>query len=264
MVAAQTLREAKSLLIDVNPANFDSLPCCGIKNPQHQGRQEKRRWIEANAKFGLRARTLIAPNGELSGYIEYIPGEYAWRGVDAPEYMFIHCIWIPAKYQGKGCGRMMLQACLQDAREAGKNGVAIVVRDGPWMADHRLFVANGFKSVGTAPPDFELLVRKFRYSAPSPAFKRDWARRLRPYGRGLTLIHCGQCPHATKFVDEIVEAAESEYRIKPRVIHLQSPHDAQNSPTPYATFALIRNGKLLADHPISRTRFRNIMSGQGK
>ncbi|HVN17882.1 MAG TPA: GNAT family N-acetyltransferase [Dongiaceae bacterium] len=260
MTAAETIRANGCALIDVNAANFDSLPCCGIKNPEHKGRQEKRVWIEANAKFGLRARTLLAPNGELSGYIEYMPGEYAWRGVNAGGYMFIHCIWTPSQYQGKGCGRLMLEACLEDAKEDGKSGVAVMVRCGPWMADHRLFAANGFKSVDTAPPDFELLVRRFRHSAPIPVFKRDWARRLKPYSRGLTLIHCGQCPHATKFVAEIVEAAESEYRIKPRVVDLQSPHDAQNSPTPYATFALIGNGRVLADHPISRTRFRNIMT----
>jgi hypothetical protein len=44
------------------------------------------------------------------------------------------------------------------------------------------------------------------------------------------------------------------------VVDLESWSDAQNAPTPYAVFALIYNGRLLADHQISRTRFRNIMS----
>jgi len=43
------------------------------------------------------------------------------------------------------------------------------------------------------------------------------------------------------------------------VVDLESWSDAQNAPTPYAIFALIYNGRLLADHQISRTRFRNIM-----
>jgi hypothetical protein len=57
-----------------------------------------------------------------------------------------------------------------------------------------------------------------------------------------------------------MEAAENEYGIKPTVVDLESWSDAQNAPTPYASFALIYNGRLLADHQISRTRFRNIMN----
>jgi GNAT superfamily N-acetyltransferase len=249
----------RSRLIDVNPENFDTVPCCGVKNAKHPGRQAKRRWIQTNVKLGLRAKTLLTANGEPSGYIEYLPGEHAWRAVSAAGYMFVHCVWTPAEYQQRGNGKAMLEACLKDAKRAGKYGVAVVVRDGPWMADRRLFLANGFKCVDTAPPDFELLVRKFTPSAPNPRFKGDWNRKLQQYGRGLTLIHCGQCPHATKFITEIVQTAETEYGITPKVIELRSPGDAQNSPTPYATFALIHDGELLADHPISRTRFRNIM-----
>jgi GNAT superfamily N-acetyltransferase len=250
---------AKPRLIDVGATNFDTLPCCGIKSPTHPGRRQKRSWIEANARYGLRAKTLLGTNGEPSGYIEYVPGEYTWRAVEAAGYMLIHCIWTPSEYQGKGRGSLLVKACLKDAKEAGKHGVAVMVRDGPWMADRRLFLANGFKVVDTAPPDFELLVRKFNHSAPDPAFKRDLDRKLAEYGRGLTIIHCGQCPHGTKFITEIVETAESEYGIKPKVVTLQSPRDAQNVPNPYGVFALIRDGQLLADHPISRTRFRNIM-----
>ena len=44
------------------------------------------------------------------------------------------------------------------------------------------------------------------------------------------------------------------------MVDLESWSDAQNAPTPYAIFALIYNGRLLADHQISRTRFRNIMN----
>jgi hypothetical protein len=44
------------------------------------------------------------------------------------------------------------------------------------------------------------------------------------------------------------------------VLELKCWSDAQQAPTPYAFFALIHNGQLLADHQISRTRFRNIMN----
>jgi GNAT superfamily N-acetyltransferase len=248
-------------LVDVDGANFDALPCCGIKCPTHPGRQQKRRWLEANAKFGLRAKTLLAADDRPCGYIEYLPGEFAWRGVEARGYMFIHCIWIFSKrQQRKGWGSVMIEACLDDARKAGMSGVAVVVRDGPWLADRRLFHANGFEPVDTAPPDYQLLVRKLNRAAANPAFKKGWDQKVARYGRGLTIIRSSQCPHIAKFASEIAQTAAEEFHLKPRVVDLASCQDAQNAPTPYAVFALIYNGRLLADHQISRTRFRNIMN----
>ena len=251
---------AKVCLVDVNAANFDTLPCCGIKCSTHPGRKQKYRWLQANAKFGLRAKILLAPGGRPSGYIEYLPGEFAWRGVEARGYMFIHCVWIFSRqHQRKGWGSVMIEACLDDAKKAGMGGVAVVARDGPWLADRRLFLANGFEPVNSAPPDYQLLVRKLNRAAANPAFKKGWDRRVARYGRGLTIIRSSQCPHIAKFASEIAQTAAEEYHLKPKVVDLGSWQDAQNAPTPYAVFALIYNGRLLADHQISRTRFRNIM-----
>jgi hypothetical protein len=152
----------------------------------------------------------------------------------------------------------MVGACLEDAKKACMSGVAVMVRDGPWMADRRLFLANEFEVVDTAPPDYELLARKFDSRAAAPTFRKDWSRAQ--YGRGLTIIRSGQCPHIAKFAADIAETAENEYRITPTVIDLKSWSDAQEAPTPYAVFAVLYNGQLLADHQISRTRFRNIMN----
>ena len=66
----------------------------------------------------------------------------------------------------------MVEACLNDAKEAGMHGVAVVIRDGPWLADRRVFLANGFELVDTAPPDYELLIRKLKARAADPVFKR--------------------------------------------------------------------------------------------
>jgi len=248
-------------LIDVDAANFDTLPCCGIKSPDHPGRRQKHCWLQENLQFGLRARILLAPDGQPCGYIEYLPGEYAWRGVDAGGYMFIHCVWVHARrHQHKGWGSVMVQASVEDARKAGMSGVAAIARDGAWLADRRLFLANGFEPVDTAPPDYVLLARKLDARAANPSFLGGQEEKLERYSRGLTIIRSSQCPYAEKFAGEIARAAEEEYGIKPRVVEIESWREAQNAPTPYAVFALIYNGRLLADHQISRTRFRNIMN----
>ena len=254
----------KPSLIAVDAANFDALPCCGIKSTNHPGRQQKSCWLRANSEAGLRAKALLAPDGQPCGYMEYVPGEFAWRGVAAAGYMFIHCIWVYSRqHQRKGWGSFMVEACLDDARSAGLNGVAVMVRDGPWLADRRLFLPNGFETVDQAPPDYQLLVHKFNRNAANPAFRKDWDQKLARYGKGLTIVRSSQCPHIAKFATDIAQAATETYKIKPTIVNLESCHDAQAAPTPYAVFSLIYNGRLLADHQISQTRFHNIMRSLG-
>ena len=79
------------------------------------------------------------------------------------------------------------------------------------------------------------------------------------YGRGLTILRSGQCPYVVKFAAEIAETAAQEYGIKPKIVDLRTAAEAQSAPTPYATFSILYDGKVVADHQISRTRFRNIM-----
>jgi hypothetical protein len=249
------------VLVDLDQANLATLPCCGVQNPAHEGRRRKNCWLSTYLKKGLRAKVALTPDNRPCGYIESVPGEYCWRGVDASGYLFIHCVWTFYKRnQGKGLASSMVQACVEDARERAMSGVAVVAREGPWMAGPRLFLANGFEVVDTTPPDYQLLVRKLDPDAANPRFKGDWEKKLARYGRGLTLIRSNQCPHIAKFADEIARAAVDEYGIQPRIVELRSHRDAQNAPTPYAVFALIHDGRVLADHQISRTRFRNIMN----
>jgi len=69
----------------------------------------------------------------------------------------------------------------------------------------------------------------------------------------------GRPPHIAKFAGEIAQTAERDYGMKPRIVEIKSYREAQNAPTPYAVFAVLYDGRILADHQISLTRFRNIM-----
>ena len=249
------------ILVDLTAANLDRYPCCGIKDPAHPGLMCKRGWLKTHFALGLKAKILLGDDDKPCGYIEYLPGEFAWRGVSAAGYMFIHCVWNQSKRaQRRGWGSLLVQACLHDAQSAGMNGVAVIAREGPWLAGRSLFVANGFTPVATAAPDYQLMVFKFKPGAADPAFRgghAEWAARL---NKGLTIIRSAQCPYIAKFAAEVAQTAEDEYQIKPKTIELASWRDAQDAPTPYAVFALVYKGRVLADHQISRTRFRNIMN----
>jgi GNAT superfamily N-acetyltransferase len=252
-------------LVELRKTDLAGLSTCAVKNPKHEGRRRKSAWLETHFDMGLRLKTLVGEKGEQLGMIEYLPGECAWRGVEAPGYMFIHCLWTySTKLKGTGLGTRLVRAAAEDAKKAGMNGVAVVTREGPWLAGSPVFLKNGFRVVETAPPDYELLALKFKRCAPDPKFKGGWEKKLRAYGRGLTIVRSNQCPHIAKFADDIAALAGTVYKLRPRVVEITNHREAENAPTPYAVFSVILDGRVLADHPISATRFRNIMSGLSK
>ncbi len=85
-------------------------------------------------------------------FIEYVPGEHAWRAVDAKDYMFIHCMWTSAnKYKSKGYASLLIDECINDAEKQGMSGVAVVTSEGPFMTGKDLFL-EGYSCLGQARP----------------------------------------------------------------------------------------------------------------
>jgi len=253
-------------IIDTNAENILEYGVCGYKDIRKAGYPEKIEWLKGRFPEGMKIKTLYSYKDGTQGMIEYIPGKYCWRPVEASGYMFIHCIFSGFKniYKGKGYGSLLLEECLKDAREENLHGVAVVTRKGPFMAGKELFVKNGFEIVDKAPPDFELLVKKFNKNASSPKFKGKWEERLSQYNEGLTIIRADQCPYTVRNVKEIRETAEKKYGIRPKIISLQNCREAQNSPCAFGTFCIIYRGEAIAYHPISATRFTNIMNKESK
>ena len=253
-------------IIDTNADNIREYGVCGYKNIKREGYPEKIKWLEGRFLEGMKIKTLYSDKDGTQGMIEYIPGEYNWRPVEASGYMFIHCIFAGFKsaYKGKGYGSLLVDECLKDAGREDLHGVAVVTRKGPFMAGKELFVKNGFDVVDKAPPDFELLVKRFNQNAPVPKFKGNWERKLSQYSKGLTIIRADQCPYTVKNVREISETADKAYGLKSNIIDLKSYEEAQESPCAFGTFCIIYDGKVVAAHPISNTRFTNIMNRELK
>ena len=252
-------------IVDTRADNICDHSLCGYKSIKQEGYKRKTDWLKKRFKEGMKVKILHSPRDGSVGMIEYVPGEHAWRAVEAEGYMLIHCLFIiPKKLKGKGYGSLLVEECLKDSKKKKMHGVAVVTRKGTWMASRELFLKNGFEIVDKAPPDFELLAKKFKKSAPLPRFKGDWDKKLRKYDKGLTIIRSDQCPYAAKALREISETAQKTYGIKPRVVDLKSGKQAQGAPSPFAVFNIILDGKLVADHPISNTRFVNIMNKELK
>jgi GNAT superfamily N-acetyltransferase len=254
--------DGKISIIDTNSENILEYGICGYKSMERPGYPEKVEWLKDRFQEGLKIKTLYSDKDGTQGMIEYIPGEYCWRPVDAGGYMFIHCIFVGFKraYKGKGYGSLLLNDCLKDAKKENLHGVAIVTRKGSFMVGKEFLIKHGFEVVDNAPPDFELLVKKFNENSPTPTFKGNWEEKQSKYAKGLTIIRADQCPYTVKNVNEICETAEKEFGIKPKVITLKNYAEARESPCPFGIFCIIYNGKMIAEHPISNKRFMNIMN----
>jgi len=253
-------------IIDTHAGNIQKFGVCGYKDVKRAGYPEKLAWLNERFKEGLKMKTLYSQKDGTQGMIEYIPGEYCWRPVEAKGYMFVHCIFCGFKsiYKNKGYGSLLLEECLKDTQKGEMHGVAVVTRKGPFMAGKELFVKHGFEAVDTAPPDFELLVKKFDGKAPTPKFKDNLDEQAIGYGKGLFVIRAYQCPYTVKNVNDIKAISEKEFGIEPEIIDLKNCREAQNSPCAFGSFCIIFNGKVVAHHPISGTRFANIMKKELK
>lgn len=230
--------------------------CC-FMNPQQEGARTRLDWIRERFAGGLTIRLLYdKKTKKTAGYIEYIPGENAWRAVDAAGYLFIHCIWVyPKARKDQGNGTRLVQACIADAKENGYAGVAVVASEGPFLAGRKLFEKNGFSLVSEEKPSFSLLASPLRDDH-LPRF-RDWRSRLAGY-HGLHVIYANQCPWVSRSIGELTRTAR-ESGIDITVTELKTAKEAQNAPSVYGIFSLVYNGRLLADHYISTTRFKNIL-----
>ena len=234
-------------IIDTNADNICNYGFCAYKNIKQEGYKRKTDWLKQRFPEGMRFKVLHSTTKGDVGIIEYIPGEYTWRAIEASGYMVIHCILnIYHKYRNEGYGSLLLNECFQDAKKQNMLGVAAVTSKGPWMAGKDLFLKNGLEVADEYPPHFELLVKKFKNAA-SPKFKKDYDKKLSQYDQGLTIIHSDQCPYVVKAINEIGETI-NEYGISANFIELKDCADAQNTPTPYGIFSIIYNGKLLIDH----------------
>ena len=220
---------------------------CYKSKPKSEGYGRKLDWLEQRFSEGLKIK--IVYEGKRSfGFIEYIPGEFAWRAVEVKGYLVVQCIWVVGKGKKKGYGSRLLSECVEDAREMGKHGVAMVTSSRSWLAGKKLFLKNGFEVVDQEPPSFELLVKRFEDNAPLPAFPQDWDQRASRYGAGLTVIYADQCPYIRDAVQQYVDLAE-ERGVEARVVKLTTSLEVQDAaPSPYGVFNVVYDGRLVTYH----------------
>ena len=237
----------KTELIAVTPETVEKSGFfCKMSARGTPGYEQKLAWLEARFAEGLQMRLL---GGGERGFVEFIPGAHAWRAIErARELMVIHCLWVVGRSKGKGLSSLLLDEVEAVARAQGFKGVAAVTSAGNWLIDAAILTRRGYERVASAPPGFDLLLRRFDEGVPAPRFCGGWDRKLAAHGKGLVVFRGGQCP----YLDDAARHAEAyaeEAGLAFQEVPLRSAKDVRRlSPTPYGVFALALDGRLLSYH----------------
>ncbi|MDN5199815.1 GNAT family N-acetyltransferase [Fulvivirgaceae bacterium BMA10] len=243
-------------LIDVTPDNVNDTGIYCIKDKKAEGSQAKISWFKKRYDEGLRIKLAIDHEDTQIGFIEYTPSEVAWRPIEADNYLFIHCIVIfSKKVRNKNVGSDLIKACEQDALASNKSGICVMTSEGSWMANKSIFANNGFAEVGQLER-FELMAKKLDDRSPTP-YLINWKEQQAKYS-GWHLVYADQCPWHEKSIHALTASAKA-HGIDLKITKLNNPSEAKKAPSGFGTFSLLRDGRLIEDHYLSKTRFENIL-----
>lgn len=248
-------------IINVTPDNIlkEGLFCINdLKNP---GFHNKRKWFQKRYAEGLRMKILKDSNSKMIGFIEYVPAVNAWRPVEATNFMFIHCMYVyPNSNKNKGYGSLLINEAEKEARESNMLGICVMTSKGSWMTDKRIFEKNNFKAVDQRGR-FNLLSKKWDENGLNPKLL-DWTLKQKKY-KGWHLLYSDQCPWHEKSAEALCNVA-MDFNINLQIEKIKTAYAARNAPSGFGVFNLLHNGKLLEDHYISATRFKNILKKELK
>ncbi len=214
--------------------------CCMSKRDS-DGWKAKRAWLDARFAEGL--RLYLLPKGQR-GFVEFMPGESAWKPIEAAGWTVVHCLWVVGKSKGQGGGRRLIERCIADARAAGSRGVAVVASTSNFSTKPAFYERFGFRSVDEAPPKYRLMALPFGDAEP-PRFTAA-AKELRaPEGDGLVLQSSDQCPYHAQLAEGLAEVG-SEAGLACSVARLETAEQLRaEAVVGHGTFGVAVDGEVL-------------------
>jgi len=231
--------------------------CCAISNNNDVQVSSKKSWLKERFDDGL---VFLKSTQRGKCFIEYIPAENAWMPIKADNYMYIDCLWVSGSFKGHGYSNDLLDSCINDSKEKGKQGLCILssAKKKPFLADPKYLKYKGFTVSDEAMGGIQLWYLPFFENVNKPKFK-DCAKTPHNKEKGYVLYYTNQCPFNGKYVP-IVEKVAKENKIPLKIIHLNSKKEAQNAPTPVTTYSLFFNGEYLTNEQMNDTKFLKLVS----
>lgn len=219
--------------------------CCAIADKKcNESYEQKKQWLRKEFGHGYSFYRLDA---RAKVFIEYCDAEKAWVPIEAPNHLFIGCMWVSGKYKGKGYAKALLQKAVDEANELGKDGLVTIVgtKKFHFMNDTKWLLKQGFEEVEKLPYGFSLLVKKLNAQAKSPKFKQSVETGECANKDDLTVFFTNRCPFSEYHVTHLLTEVVKNRNLNVEVIKLETLEDAQNAPTPATIFSLFYNGKFV-------------------
>ena len=232
--------------------------CCAISNNKDVQVSSKKSWLANRFDEGL---VFLKSVERGKCFIEYIPAENAWVPIEAPEYMYIDCLWVSGALKGHGYSTDLLNACIEDSREKGKKGLCILcsAKKKPFLADPKFLKYKGFSVCDEADNGIQLWYLPFEACVQMPKF-RECAKHPHVDEKGYVLYYTNQCPFNAKYVP-IVEQTAAANNIPFRAVRIDSREAAQNAPTPVTNYALFYDGAYLTNEQMNDRKFLKLIGG---
>ncbi|GAA0736091.1 YoaP domain-containing protein [Clostridium oceanicum] len=192
-------------------------------------------------------------------FIEYIPADKAFAPIVAENYIYINCFWVSGRFKGKGYGNILLNECIEDAKNKGKDGLVVLSskKKKPFLSDPNFLKYKEFKVCDNADPYYELLYLPFNEVSKKPRFK-SCAKKGTINEKGIVLYYTNQCPHTEKYV-RVIEKIAIERNLDFTIKKINTLEEAQNAPCPFTTYTLFINGKFKTNEILSEKKFLKIL-----
>ena len=233
--------------------------CCAISNNKDVQVSSKKEWLKERFDDGL---VFLKSVERGKCFIEYIPAENAWNPVDAPDYMYIDCLWVSGSFKGHGYSSDLLNACIKDSKDKGKKGLCILssAKKKPFLADPKFLKYKGFEVCDEADNGIQLWYLPFDKKAAAPSFS-ECAKHPHTDDKGYVLYYTNQCPFNAKYVPILEETALNN-GVAFKAIKIESREAARKAPTPITTYALFLDGEYITNEQMNDKKFLKLI-GKG-
>ena len=229
--------------------------CCAISNNKDIQVASKKAWLAERLKDGL---VFLKSTERGKCFIEYIPAENAWCPIEADGCMHINCFWVSGSFKGHGYANDLLNACIDDAKAQGKQGITVISspKKMPFLSDPKHLAYKGFKVADKAEPNFTLMYLPFNENATIPKFKEC---AIKPHidKQGFVVFYTDSCPFTAKYVP-IVEQTAKDNGIPFESVLIDSKEKARNAPCAWTNYAVFFNGKYVSNEILNEKKFLEI------
>lgn len=229
--------------------------CCAIGDKKHQeGVEVKKKWLEKRILEGHVFRKLDA-RGKV--FIEYTPIEKAWASVEGNNYLYIYCLWVSGSYKKQGYAKELLEYCIEDAKQQGKNGVCIISskKKKPFLADKKFLLKYDFEVIDSID-EYELLALSFN-DEEKPSFSKA-SKKMKIEDKTLTVYYAKQCPYIPNCLLQMQNYTQ-EIGTKLEIIAVDSVEQARTVPGVFNNWSVFYQGEFNTLHLLNEGYLKKLI-----